>query len=111
MAIQVGTKSRLNFGQPRVLDGIEHFDTLNLPEIPVQKDDTQYTVVGGDHIDKLAFKFYGNAVLWWVLAVANDLELLPVDLVPGMVLRIPSARFVSQGLFNLVRGVRRGRGR
>jgi nucleoid-associated protein YgaU len=103
MPIQVVPKSRLNFGQPRVLDGIEHFDTLNLPEIPVQTDDTQYTVVGGDHIDKLAFKFYSNAVLWWVIAVANDLELLPVDLVPGQVLRIPSARFVSLVLFNPTR--------
>ena len=51
----------------------------------VQKDDT---------LAKIAYKFYGDPVLWWVLAVANQLEILPTDLKFGSTLRVPSKTYV-----------------
>ena len=107
MAIQVVPKSRLNFGKNRILEEIEHFDLLELPEIPVQADDTAYEVLSSDRITTLAYKFYDSAVLWWVIAAANGLELLPVDMYPGLILRIPSKRYVFQVLLNTNVGNRR----
>jgi hypothetical protein len=44
----------------------------------------------GDRLDLLAFDFYGDSTLWWIIASANDMQ--PDSLVPplGMTLRIPA---------------------
>ena len=99
MAIFMGKRSRLRFAEVAYVDGYEFFDLLELPEIPVQPDDEFYTVKAVDRIDLLAASKYGDPVLWWVLARANNLELLPVQLTEGMRIRIPSPRYVQQVLF------------
>lgn len=99
MAVVVKKRSRLNFGNLLSLDGYEFWDLLEPPTIVPQVDDVFYQVKGSDRIDRLAFDFYGDPVLWWVLAVANDLEFLPTQLNEGLVLRIPSPRYVQQVLF------------
>jgi hypothetical protein len=91
--------SRLRFAQLAIADGITFWDLLDLPYIPPQTDDIQYTVNMNDRIDSLAYQFYKDPVLWWVIAEANDLEILPTDLQTGMVIRIPSPRYVLQLLF------------
>ncbi len=99
MSVTVTKRSRLNFAD-LVSDGeYEYWDLVVLPEIPEQSDDTRYQVMGGDRIDLLAYKFYGSPVLWWVLAVANNMELVPTALNVGDILRVPSPRFVNQELF------------
>jgi nucleoid-associated protein YgaU len=99
MSVNIKNFSRLQFGTLLNIDGFEFWDLLQLPDIPPQPDDTFYTVLGTDRIDTLANKFYGNPILWWVLALANDLELLPTDLNVGSVLRVPSQRYVQKVLF------------
>lgn len=99
MSVTVTKRSRLNFVD-LVSDGeYEYWDLAVLPEMPEQSDDLRYQVMGGDRIDLLAFKFYGSASLWWVIAVANDMELVPTAFNVGDVLRIPSPRYVNQELF------------
>jgi hypothetical protein len=95
VSVTIKPRSRLQFGNLLSIDGFEFWDTLQLPQLQAQPDDAFYTVLGPDRIDLLAYKFYGDAVLWWVIALANDLELLPSDLNPGLVLRIPSLRYVQ----------------
>lgn len=99
MALTVKKNSRLRFGRSIEIDGISFWDLVELPEILPQPDDTFYRVRGVDRIDLLAYNFYGDPVLWWVIAAANDMELLPTDLNEGDVLRIPSPRYVTQTLF------------
>lgn len=99
MGIELSTHSRLRFADLVQSEQVVYWDTLDLPEIVAQGDDQQYTVQGNDRIDTLAHKFYGDPVLWWVLAAANDLELLPTALYSGQVLRVPSPRYVLQELF------------
>lgn len=111
MSMEVLLKSRLNLGIPRELDGIEHFDLLEIPDIPEQPDDIPYRVKGTDKITTLANTFYNNPILWFVIAAANGLELLPVDLVEGTVLRIPSPRYVSQEYFTDALSRLKGRNR
>jgi hypothetical protein len=99
MAAKVRQRSRLRFYDLVELDGYEFWNNSDLPEIPVQIDDQLYRVTGIDRIDLLAYRFYGDPVLWWVIAVANDIELPQVQLNEGDVIRIPSVAYVQQELF------------
>lgn len=81
------------------LDGFEFWNLLELPTIPSQPDDTTYQVKTGDRIDLIAVQYYGDPILWWVIAVANDMEFIPTDLNVGRVLRIPSSRYIQQSFF------------
>jgi hypothetical protein len=99
MSIALADHSRLRFADLLRSDKVVFWDTLDLPEVVVQGDDQKYTVQSNDRIDRLAHKFYGDSVLWWVLAAANNMELLPTALYSGQVLRVPSPRYVLQELF------------
>ena len=52
---------------------------------------------GGDRLDQLAQRFYGNAGFWRVLAAFNGLD-QALDLLPGTVLRIPTLAMVLRRL-------------
>jgi len=99
MTISVRTRSRLRFGSVQLIDGVEFWDLLQLPDIPIQQDDILYPVQGADRIDSIANAFYGDPILWWVIALANDMDLLPPDLQVGSTIRIPAPRYVLQVLF------------
>lgn len=99
MTVSVRDRSRLRFARLLEIDSFVFWDTLELPAFPEQFDDVSYEVKQTDRIDLLAFRFYGDATLWWVIAGANDMEILPTDMDTGDILRIPSARFVLQELF------------
>ena len=50
---------------------------------------TFYQVVEGDHVDMLAYQFFGKGQLWWMLADANP-EITDWNfLTPGTMLRVP----------------------
>lgn len=100
MSVAVPQRSRLRFAELLVLDGVEFWDFVDYPSIPVQPDDLQYQSTAVDRLDTLAHRFYGNSILWWVLAVANDMELIEAELHVGTVLRIPSPRYVRDNLFS-----------
>jgi len=104
MSVNVVQNSRLRFADLGVIDGIEFFDLLDLPDLPEQPDDISYQVQGGDRLDRIANTFYGDPILWWVIAAANELEILPTDLNEGDFIRVPSPRFVLQQLFRTAQG-------
>ena len=99
MTVRIRNKSRLQFVDLFNLDGYEFWDLSILPKIPVRLDDKRYQVQGPDRIDTLAQRFYGDPRLWWVIAVANNIEIVPTQLNEGMKLRIPSPSYVRQTLF------------
>jgi hypothetical protein len=99
MSVSVPQYSRLRFGELVKADGVEFWDVLDLPTIPEQRDDFIYTVKGPDRIDTLANQFYNDSRLWWVIAVANDMEDVMAAFNVGVQLRIPSPRYVTQLLF------------
>lgn len=99
MPISLPDRSRLRFAELVSSEGIVFWNLLDLPTIVVQADDLTYSVKSSDRIDRLANQYYGDPVLWWVIAAANDMELLPTALYGGQTLRIPSPRYVLQELF------------
>lgn len=106
-AVVLSAKSRLLFGTFTTVDGVEFFDILQLPSITEQTDDTTYEWKSNDHIDIVANRFYGDSMLWWVIAVANNIELVPIQLNEGQLLRIPAPRYVSQVLLPLAKSLAR----
>jgi hypothetical protein len=104
MSVRVAKHSRLRFADLGVVDGIEFWDLVDLPEVPGQPDDISYQVQGGDRVDRLATRFYGDPLLWWVIASVNGMEILPTDLNEGDFIRIPAPRFVLQELFKTAGG-------
>jgi len=110
MAIDVNRSSRLLFGELLTVNGVDFWDTVVLPLTAPRGDDLTYRVKGNDRIDLLAQRFYQNPVLWWVIAWANNMEILPTDLKEGADIRIPSLNFVENQLLKSVRDrVRKGR--
>ncbi len=94
MGIKVRDTSRLRFARLVTLDGIEHWEHPEYPEIGAAPDDIIYTVDLNDRIDLIAERFYSSPDLWWIIALANELRLLPNDLNGREKLRIPSGRRV-----------------
>jgi nucleoid-associated protein YgaU len=100
MTISLSANSRLRFGELLLLEGVECWDILDLPVIPTHDDDLTYTVGTNDRLDKIAYDTYGDPTLWWVIAVANGLELVPTEVYLGRKLRLPSPTYVTQVLFS-----------
>ena len=57
---------------------------------------TYYTVIEGDTLDGIAYKYYGNANLYWAILDANPQYLSELDIQVGDVLMIPSVREVTR---------------
>lgn len=86
--------SRLKFTDLVSVDGVQFWDMLVPPTIEPQPDDTIHIVQAGERIDQIATAVYQDPALWWVLALANDLDILPTDLTVGMRLKVPAQRYV-----------------
>ena len=89
-AVKIRSTSRLNFSRLLTIEGVDHWEMAELPSIEASGDDIVYQVKQGDRIDLISNRFYGNPELWWVIAIANGLNLLPNDLKPFSTIRIPS---------------------
>jgi hypothetical protein len=73
---------------------VEYWDLPEYPDIQEADTDVFYDVDSADRIDKLAERFYGARDLWWIIALANNLRLLPNDMFLKQRLRIPSSKRV-----------------
>ena len=61
------------------------------PNIPLSENDVYVITTVGDRLDSLAYSYYNDATLWWIIAAANNNAtngaLYPQ---PGTQLRIPT---------------------
>jgi hypothetical protein len=102
MAVTIRKNSRLKFADLVTVEGIEFWDTLILTDklLEAREDDIIHEVKMYDRIDNLAFQYYNDPILWWVIAVANDIEIVPTQLLEGDLIRIPSPQYVRTQLFS-----------
>ena len=59
------------------------------PEIPLSDSDQFIFPKDGDILDNIAFKYYGDASLWWIIAKANELGKGRTILNPNFQIRVP----------------------
>lgn len=61
------------------------------PEIPYSDTDEYIITTIGDRLDSIAYSYYNDAELWWVISVANNNitngSMFPI---PGTQLRVPT---------------------
>jgi hypothetical protein len=71
------------------------------PDIPLSETDEYVITTVGDRLDSLAFSYYNDPTLWWVIAAANNNitkgALYPE---PGTQLRIPTDINAVLDLYN-----------
>ena len=65
------------------------YQTNIFPKIDRHETDIYIHVRDGDRLDNLAFRYYGDASLWWVIATANGLGKGRTILNPNFKIRIP----------------------
>ena len=60
------------------------------PNIPLSESDVYVITTVGDRLDSLAYSYYRDSTLWWVIAMANNNVTKGfLNPVPGTQLRIP----------------------
>tara|TARA_Y100000389_G_scaffold72300_1_gene69082 strand:+ start:2269 stop:2553 length:285 start_codon:yes stop_codon:yes gene_type:complete len=64
---------------------------INYPEIPLNSSDIYAITEWGDRFDNLAFQFYQDPTLWWIISTANpNLVSFSSLFIPiGTTIRIP----------------------
>jgi nucleoid-associated protein YgaU len=87
--------SRYRGETPYVATGPDGAARATLPArpLPPPPDGTPYlhTVIAGETVELLAYRFLGASELWWQIADANPL-VFPTDLRPGTVLAVPTGQ-------------------
>jgi len=63
--------------------------TVRYPKMEKSQRDTYIISIQGDRLDNLAYKFYEDSRLWWILARANYLGKGDMEIPIGTQLRIP----------------------
>ena len=67
-----------------------YYPALIDPTIERQADDIYVITTLGDRLDLLAFSYYKDSTLWWIIAAANpELRKDSLYLEPGTQIRIP----------------------
>jgi nucleoid-associated protein YgaU len=92
------------YDNPTILttqQGKPYWKGKSYPNIPTSESDVYVVTSIGDRLDLLAFQYYNDATLWWVIAMANNNAtkglMFPE---PGVQLRIPTDLNAVIALFN-----------
>ena len=70
-------------------DGKRVTRSVIYPPIPRRESDIYVRTTAGDRVELVAYQFYGNVNLWWVIAEANAVGKGNFALPVGTLLRIP----------------------
>ena len=81
--------------------GKPYFKGKQYPNIPLSETDVYVITTIGDRLDLLAYSYYRDVNLWWIIAAANNNatkgSMFPI---PGTQLRIPTNAASVISLFN-----------
>ena len=71
--------------------GTRYYTNNTYPEVPPNENDIWVETEFGDRLDALAFRFYGDTTLYWIISIRNPNEVSfgSLYLPPGSVIAIP----------------------
>jgi hypothetical protein len=72
------------------------FSTIIFPAAPESNGDLYIQITSVDRLDKLAYIFYEDATMWWVIAAANGLGKGTYVVPANTRLRIPEKTNIQQ---------------
>ena len=72
--------------------GTQYYGTVTYPEIPQNENDIWVETEFGDRLDSLAYQFYSDVTLYWIISIANPnkVNMGSLYLTPGDQIRIPT---------------------
>jgi phage tail protein X len=92
------------YNTPEILinkNGQQYFKAIKYPPIPPLESDIYVVTVQGDRLDLLAYNYYRDASLWWIISMANNnVTLGSMFPEPGTQLRIPIDLTTVINIFN-----------
>ena len=68
----------------------KYLGSVLYPKIKPNDNDLYIISQQGDRLDILANKYYNDSSLWWIIAVANNLNNASLSIESGIQMRIPS---------------------
>jgi hypothetical protein len=68
----------------------KYLGSVIYPKIKASNDDIYIISDSSDRLDVLALKYYNDQSLWWIIAIANNLNDASYSIEAGKQLRIPS---------------------
>ena len=68
----------------------KYLGSVLYPKIKPNDNDMYIISQQSDRLDILANKYYNDPSLWWIIAVANNLNEASLSIEPGIQMRIPS---------------------
>jgi hypothetical protein len=68
----------------------KYLGSVLYPKIKPNDNDMYIISQQSDRLDILANKYYNDSSLWWIIAVANNLNNASLSIEPGIQMRIPS---------------------
>ena len=71
-------------------DGKRYYRPTIVPNIPIKDSDIFEYPRYGDRFDNIAYRYYGDSNLWWIIAKANELSRGQISPSPDLKLRIPT---------------------
>lgn len=66
------------------------YDTTYYPSIPIQDSDQLKYFPRGTRFDKIAFDYYGDTSLWWIITKANEVTNADIQVDVQKQYRIPT---------------------
>lgn len=75
--------------ETRRFDGKRVLKTTKYPVIAPQESDAIVITNETDYLDTLAYTYYSDPTLWWIIALANNLGKGRMSVPPGLQLRVP----------------------
>ena len=85
-------RNRLQIISEKISKKKRYYRGIKYPNIPLNINDLYVVTTAGDRLDSLAYQFYQDVRLWWVIATANR-DIVRRDsygLKPGLEIRIPA---------------------
>lgn len=78
-----------NIPQKKTEDGKRVIRSTIYPPIPRKESDIYIRTTAGDRIELIAYQYYGDVNLWWLIAEANGVGKGTFAIPPGTLLRVP----------------------
>lgn len=97
-SVEVAAHSHLIFSSLKRFNEVVFWERPNLPEIVPSDFDSFFPMQIQDRIDNMSNDFYTDPLLWWALALANNVGLPPLNMNPGFKFRYPNGASLLSSL-------------
>lgn len=68
----------------------EYLESTIYPRVKATDNDIYIITQETDRLDLLAYRYYGNSNMWWIIAIANNINDATFYIEEGTQLRIPA---------------------